>query len=142
PRTVITGYGTIFGEVDEQLAGTPPDLVIVPMGVGALTAAVVEHYGAAATIVAVEPLAAACGLRSAQAGEPVVVPGPHHSIMAGLNCGAVSPVAWPAIATGVDVFVAIGDAAAEQAMRDLAAIGVVAGESGAAALAGLRAVVD
>ena len=38
---------------------------------------------------------------------------------------------------GVDVFVAVDDAAAEQAMRDLAAIGVVAGETGAASLAGL-----
>ena len=39
------------------------------------------------------------------------------------------------------MFVSVDDAAAEQAMRDLAAIGVVAGETGAAALAGLRAVV-
>ena len=62
--------------------------------------------------------------------------------MAGLNCGTVSIVAWPAVSAGVDVFVAVDDAAAEQAIRDLAAIGVVAGETGAAALAGLRAAVD
>jgi diaminopropionate ammonia-lyase len=59
--------------------------------------------------------------------------------MAGLNCGNVSIVAWPAVASGVDVFVAVDDAAAEEAMRDLARIDVVAGESGAAGLAGLRA---
>ena len=51
---------------------------------------------------------------------PVEVPGPHDSIMAGLNCGMVSVVAWPAVSAGVDVFVAVDDAAAEQAMRDLA----------------------
>src|SRR5262249_26254104 len=69
PRTVIDGYSTIFAEVDEQLAdGAPPDLVVVPMGVGALTAATVAHYAARSTIVAVEPMAAACGLRSAEAG--------------------------------------------------------------------------
>jgi diaminopropionate ammonia-lyase len=62
--------------------------------------------------------------------------------MAGLNCGNVSIVAWPAIAAGVDVFVAIDDEAAENAMRDLAHIGVVAGESGAAGLAGLRALAE
>jgi diaminopropionate ammonia-lyase len=39
------------------------------------------------------------------------------------------------------VFVAIDDAAAEQGMRDLARLGVVAGETGAASLAGLRALV-
>jgi len=112
------------------------------MGVGALAAAVVRHYAATATIVVVEPLTAACGLQSARAGRPVVVPGPHRSIMAGLNCGTVSVVAWPEIARGADLFVAIPDAAAERAMRDLDAIGVTAGETGAAALAGLRALVE
>jgi diaminopropionate ammonia-lyase len=60
--------------------------------------------------------------------------------MAGLNCGTVSPVAWPVVARGVDVFVAVDDADAEAAMRELAKIGIVAGETGAAALAGLRAI--
>jgi len=115
---------------------------VVPMGVGALAAAVVQHYAANATIIAVEPLSAACGLHSAAAGHPVYVPGPHDSIMAGLNCGTVSQVAWPTVSAGVDLFVAVDDAAAEQAMRDLAAVGVVAGETGAAALAGLRAVTE
>jgi diaminopropionate ammonia-lyase len=138
PRTVIDGYSTIFSEVDGQLAERP-EVVVIPMGVGALLAAAVAHYAASATVVAVEPVSAACGLHSAAAGHPVVVPGPHDSIMAGLNCGTVSPVAWPVVSRGVDVFVAVDDAAAEQGMRDLAAVGVVAGETGAAALAGLRA---
>jgi diaminopropionate ammonia-lyase len=142
PRDVIAGYETILAEVDEQLAGAAPDLVVVPMGVGALTAAVVAHCGATATIVAVEPRSAACGLRSAQAGRPVFVPGPHDSIMAGLNCGTVSLIAWPLASAGVDVFVAIEDAAAEDAMRELAAIAVVAGETGAASLGGLHAVIE
>jgi diaminopropionate ammonia-lyase len=140
PRTVIEGYATIFAEIDEQLAAAP-DLIVVPMGVGALAAAVVTHYAARATIVVVEPLSAACGMDSAAAGRPVEVPGPHDSIMAGLNCGMVSIVAWPTVSAGADVFVAVDDAAAEAAMRDLAALGIVAGETGAAALAGLRAAV-
>jgi diaminopropionate ammonia-lyase len=139
PRTVIEGYGTIFAELDAQLTAAP-EVVVVPMGVGALAAAVVQHYATSATIIAVEPLSAACGLQSAAAGHPVFVPGPHDSIMAGLNCGTVSQVAWPTVSAGVDLFVAVDDAAAEQAMRDLAEVGVVAGETGAAALAGLRAV--
>jgi diaminopropionate ammonia-lyase len=142
PRRVIDGYSTIFTEVDTQLHGARPDLVVVQMGVGALTAAVVTHYGADATIVAVEPTSAACGLHSAAAGKPVVVPGPHKSIMAGLNCGTVSLVAWPTIAAGVDVFVAVSDAAAEHAVRDLAALGISAGETGAAGLAGLSTLFD
>jgi diaminopropionate ammonia-lyase len=142
PAHVIEGYATIFAEVDEQLDGSTPDLVVVPMGVGALTAAVVAHYAARATIAAVEPTSAACGLASARAGRPVLVPGPHPSIMAGLNCGTVSLIAWPAVLAGVDVFVAVDDRAAERAMRDLAGFGIVAGETGAASLAGLRALGD
>ena len=138
PRTVIEGYATIFAEIDEQLTD-PPEVVMVPMGVGALAAAVAQHYAARATIIVVEPLSAACGMASAEAGHPVEVAGPHDSIMAGLNCGMVSIIAWPTVAAGTDVFVAVDDAAAEQAMRDLAEIGVVAGETGAAGLAGLRA---
>jgi diaminopropionate ammonia-lyase len=141
PRTVIEGYSTIFSEVAAQLA-EPPEVVVIPMGVGALLAAAVAHYARNATVVAVEPVSAACGLQSAAAGHPVVVPGPHDSIMAGLNCGTVSPIAWPVVARGVDLFVAINDAAAEQAMRDLATIGIVAGETGAASLAGLRALAE
>jgi diaminopropionate ammonia-lyase len=142
PADVIAGYTTIFAEVDEQLGDHHDiDLVVVPMGVGALTAAVVAHYSARAAVVAVEPLSAACGLESARAGAPAFVPGPHDSIMAGLNCGTVSLIAWPTVLAGVDAFVAVADAAAEQAMRDLAALGVVAGETGAASLAGLRALV-
>jgi diaminopropionate ammonia-lyase len=142
PSWVIEGYSTIAAEVDEQFDGARPDVVVVQMGVGALAAAMVEHFAAGAAMVAVEPTQAACGLRSAEAGHPVEVPGPHDSIMAGLNCGTVSVVAWPTVAGGIDVFVAVDDAAAERAMRDLASIGVVAGETGAAGLAGLRALVE
>ena len=141
PNTVIDGYATIFAEADEQLPGRP-DLVVVPMGVGALAAATARHYASGETIAVVEPLSAACGFESAVAGHPVEVPPPHDSIMAGLNCGTVSIVAWPDVASGTDVFVAIDDAAAERAMRDLAEIGIVAGETGAASLAGLRALVE
>ncbi len=149
PRRVIEGYSTIFAEVDEQIVAAGlerwPDVVAVQMGVGALTAAVVDHVDALdprPTVVAVEPVSAACGLRSAEAGRLVAVPGPHGSIMAGLNCGTPSEVAWPSVSAGVDVFVAVTDAAAEQAMRDLDALDIQAGETGAAGLAGLHALVD
>jgi diaminopropionate ammonia-lyase len=57
--------------------------------------------------------------------------------MAGLNCGRPSIVAWPIISTGIDAFVAIPDKRARDAMRALAAAGIVAGETGGAGLAGL-----
>ncbi|HWQ15805.1 MAG TPA: diaminopropionate ammonia-lyase, partial [Roseiflexaceae bacterium] len=146
PREVIAGYGTIFAEADAQLAalGEPrPDLIAVQIGVGALAAAVVQHYRGLGEhpqplrIIGVEPLGAACALASMEAGRIVEVPGPHTSIMAGLNCGQPSPLAWPAVSRGVDLFMAVEDDAARRAMRALAAEGVTAGETGAAGVAGL-----
>ena len=145
PAWVIEGYGTIFWEVDAQLAdrGEPgPDVVAVPVGVGGLAAAAVRHWHRRglrrpSRLLGVEPLAAACVLRSLRVGRIVTVPGPHDSIMAGLNCGTPSLSAWPALRDGLDAVVAVADERARQAMRDLAGAGIVAGETGAAALAGL-----
>jgi len=145
PRWVAEGYSTLFWEIDDALAASglaPPDLVVVPVGVGALAAATVNHYRRVAgpALLGVEPADADCLRASVLAGQPTVVPGPHHSIMAGLNCGTPSAVAWPLVAAGVDVFTAVDDEWAKQAVRELAALGIEAGETGAAALAGLSAV--
>jgi diaminopropionate ammonia-lyase len=161
PRWVIEGYSTIFWEIEDELARrgeVGPDLVAVQIGVGALAAAVVRHYryrdGGPRTndegsfvrprssvlrprIVGVEPTRAACVLASMRAGRIVELPGPHDSIMAGLNCGVASLVAWPAVSAGIDLFVAIEDERAREGMRALAAAGVVAGETGAAGVGGL-----
>jgi diaminopropionate ammonia-lyase len=143
PAWVIEGYATIFREIDSQLetlGEAQPDLVAVQMGVGALASAVVQRYralGQGTQVVGVEPVRAACVLHSVEAGQLVDVPGPHDSVMAGLNCGRPSPVAWPFVSRGIGAFVAVSDTRAEEAMRLLAQDGVVSGESGAAGLAGL-----
>jgi diaminopropionate ammonia-lyase len=144
PRWMIDGYATMLHEVHEQLTAAgdaPPALVAVQAGVGALTAAVARHLRCGRLVV-VEPHDAACHLASALAGHPVSVPGPHRSIMAGLNCGTPSPAAWPTVSAAVDAFVAIDDTWAQEAMRLLARAGVTAGETGAAGLAGLLALTD
>jgi diaminopropionate ammonia-lyase len=148
PAWVSEGYSTIFAEVADQLAAAgagAPDLVAVPVGVGALAAAVVRHYKAEGQerspfLLGVEPRAANCVLESLRAGRVATVPGPHPSIMAGLNCGTPSQIAWPFLAAGMDAMVAMSDDWARRAMRALAAAGIVAGETGAAALGGLFAV--
>lgn len=147
PSQVIEGYGTIFDEIDDAIRSSglsAPDVVVVPMGVGAFMAAAVAHYRArpgGPLVVGVEPLDANCVQVSALAGGITHVPGPHRSIMVGLNCGHPSLIAWPRLASGVDWFVSVSDDSARQAMRDLANSGVVAGETGGASLAGLAAIV-
>lgn len=145
PGWVVEGYGTIFQEIDQQLAalgGQQPDVVAAQMGVGSLAMAVVQHYRAPdreTQVVGVEPTHAACVLRSLEAGGLTEVPGPHTSIMAGLNCGNTSPLAWPYLQGGLSAAIAISDRQAEAAMRLLARDGVVSGESGAAGAGGLLA---
>lgn len=144
PAQVVEGYSTIFNEIDSALDASGlqrPDLVVIPMGVGAFMAAAVTHYRSTEqrpVIVGVEPLDANCVQVSAAAGEITHVPGPHKSIMVGLNCGRPSLTAWPRLASGVDWFVSVGDDDACRAMRDLADAAVAAGETGSASLAGLE----
>jgi diaminopropionate ammonia-lyase len=148
PGWVIEGYSTVFAEISDQLAaadGAEPDVVAIPVGVGALAAATIRHFKAGPgsrtpKLLGVEPESARCVTESLRAGQPVTLPFPQTSIMAGLNCGTPSQLAWPTVARGLDALAAVSDSWAMAAMRALAAAGVVAGETGAAALAGLHAV--
>jgi diaminopropionate ammonia-lyase len=87
--------------------------------------------------VSVEPAGAACLFESVLAGRLVSVPGPHDSIMAGLNCGRPSLVAWPTLSRSVDLLVSVDDEPIREAMHLAAGSGIVSGELGAAGLGGL-----
>jgi diaminopropionate ammonia-lyase len=143
PGWVIDGYSTLTGEILTQLTQEhrpEPSVVVVQIGVGALAASIARGFrDTPARIVGVEPASADCVLASVEAGYPVRLPGRQDSIMAGLNCGSPSLVAWPEVSAGLDVFTAVEDYEAEEAMRLLARDGIVSGESGAAGLAGLLA---
>lgn len=139
PAWVMEGYDTIFDEVVEQTSEALTTLV-VQAGVGALAGAAASYFEARQPdlrVGVVEPLTAACLLESALAGEPVSLASSQGSMMAGLNCGSPSSVAWPVIARRTSAFLAVDDHEAAEAMRRLADRGIVAGESGAAGLAGL-----
>lgn len=150
PTWVIDGYSTILWEISDELerrGEEGPNLVVAQIGVGAFAAAVARHFRSPAVasrpkLLGVEPARAACMLASAEAGDIVHLPGPHVSIMAGLNCGAPSVVAWPTVSRGIDLFAAVGDEWSRKAMRALARSGIVSGETGAAGLAGLLALLE
>ncbi|HEV8240400.1 MAG TPA: diaminopropionate ammonia-lyase [Thermoanaerobaculia bacterium] len=142
---VVEGYATLFWETEEQLRAAgewPPDLLLVQVGVGALAQAAVvamkrAELRGAIRIVGVEPTEAACVAAAIAAGEIVTLPGRQHSLMAGLNCGTASAVSWPWVRRGLYGIVIVSDERAMEAMRALAAEGIVAGETGAAGAAGL-----
>lgn len=144
PGWIVEGYATMFAEVDGQLAAAGidhADLVAVPTGVGALLQAALAHYrctDSGTAVMSVEALASgACMGPSLAAGHPVTVE-MTTTIMAGLNCGTPSLLAWPFVQHGLDAAVAVTDEEDIRAAHDLAAIGVTAGPCGASGLAGLR----
>lgn len=143
PIDVMHGYGVMAREVVEQQP-VPPTHVIVQAGVGAFAAAVCAAFWLAWGVkrprfILVEPQNAACFFESGLAGHPVVVPGELDTVMAGLACGEVSPVAWEILTAGVQTYVTLADDFALQAMSLLAHPNrpdpaIVAGETGSVGL--------
>lgn len=154
PRRIMQGYGVVAEEIFAQLPGDVPGgeiptHVFLQAGVGGMAAAICarfwQHWAAARPrLVVVEPDRAACLYESARAGRPVALTGDLDTVMAGLSCGEVSALAWPVLAAGAEDFMTVGDDLAIDTVRFLAdgAGGdtpFVAGETGVAGLAGLRA---
>jgi diaminopropionate ammonia-lyase len=146
PGWIVEGYSTLFAEIGLQLADAGvggPGLVVIPVGVGSLAQAAVTHYRSrggesAPALLSVEPESAAGVLASLAKGELVSVP-TTTTIMAGLNCGTPSTLAWPYLREGLDAALAITDADSLAAAHELASHGIPAGPCGAASLAGALA---
>lgn len=150
PAAVMQGYTLLAQEIlDEVPPPEWPTHVFVQAGVGGLAAAVAAHYWellgrARPRMVVVEPTRADCLFRTVAAGRPVAVEGSTETFMACLAAGEVSAPAWVILRHAADDVLALEDEAAADTMR-LLADGLdgdpplVAGESGAAATAGLIA---
>jgi len=140
PRRIVAGYSTMMWEISEELAALgkqQPNMIVVQVGVGSLAEAVVRHFRAYRPrkdlrIFGVEPERSACALESVKANKIVHLPGPHDSIMAGMNCGTISSTSWEVLRDGIDFFISISDEKAREAMRVLAREKIISGETGGA----------
>jgi diaminopropionate ammonia-lyase len=154
PGWILLGYTTIFAELEGLLHGpmkTGVDTVILPAGVGGLAAAgaffYCKRYGRLRPyLVCVEPVSSDCFLEAVRfgKGQPLPTKGKQTSIMAGLNCGVPSPLAWPFVRDAYPFFLAVGDRFVEEAMRRYYHPlrddpRIVSGESGSSGLAALLA---
>ncbi|KAI0460166.1 tryptophan synthase beta subunit-like PLP-dependent enzyme [Xylaria acuta] len=104
PKWIVDGYTTMIVEADEQIGAEHIDLVIALVGVGSFAQAVVSHYKGKerpTAVLTVEPDTAACFYKSLRKGE-MVVEHTSPTIMAGLDCGTISSIAWPILRDGVD----------------------------------------
>lgn len=145
PNWIVQGYETLFTELDLQLEAAGVEgswLLTVPTGVGSLLQASLQHYRSTlassdVAVVSVEPQSAACVFESLKAKTPVSVK-TSQTMMAGLNCGTVSSIAWPVIEKGIDGAVAISETEASLALTELRQLGIDAGPCAAAGLASLK----
>ena len=152
PIDVMHGYGVMSREIVNVLRDHPPTHVLVQAGVGALAASVCATFWQAwgakrPQFVIIEPERADCFFQSGQAGHPVVVTGDLDTVMAGLACGEVSPVAWDILKNGINCYATIADKFALEGMRVFAhPLGadpkIVSGETGSTGLGLLLATQD
>lgn len=146
PRKIIEGYSTLLWEIDDDLRVRrfdEPTHVFVQLGNGSFGEAVVRHYRTKqenVVIIGVEPESAACVLESIRVGKRVRVNGPFDSIMVGMNCDSPSLVSFPVLQSGMNAFVSLSERWATQAVREFHRHGIVSGETGAAGLGALLAV--
>lgn len=149
PEYVGQGYTILAEEAVRQsraLGEGEPTHVFLQAGVGGFAASIAAYLtdraepGEKPRIVIVEPALAACVFASAKAGEPVSVEPGEPTLMAMLECFTPSLIAWRVLEKVSDAFMTVDEQDAMEAMRRLAdrpEAPVVAGESGAAGLAGL-----
>ena len=141
PRDVMQGYRLMAEEALAQMPA-PPTHAFVPGGVGGVAAAVsvqLRRDAPGCRLVMAEPDRAACLLESARAGALTVVGGELDTMMAGLACGEPSLLAWQELERAAFAFMAVPDDGVPEAMRQMKAMGVEAGESAVAGLLALRA---
>ncbi|MFZ9801327.1 MAG: diaminopropionate ammonia-lyase, partial [Burkholderiaceae bacterium] len=148
PCKVMHGYGLMAQEICDQLPEAPSH-VIVQAGVGALAASLCAYFWyrwgtSRPRFVLVEPMLADCYFQSMSAGHPVAVTGSLQTIMAGLACGEVSPIAWQILSRAADDACVVCEDDVREAMRSLHRgesddPSVISGETGAAGLALLQA---
>ncbi len=155
PQYIMAGYLTMFREIHQELEESATiDALFIQGGVGALAASASwfynkEYHFSTPKLISVEPTDAACLLASIKSkdGLPISLKNVQNSIMAGLNCGTPSLVAWPFIKTRFDMFMSVSDEFCVDAMkRYYNPTGddrqIISGESGAAGLAGLLALLN
>ncbi|WP_419903816.1 diaminopropionate ammonia-lyase [Kiloniella sp.] len=158
PSQVMQGYSLIAEEAIIEYftrsfrEAVPPSHIFIQAGVGGLAAAITGYLWdlldyKRPVIVIVEPENAACLFASAAEGTLTKASGDKdtgeiHTIMAGLDCGEASPIAWDILSKGADFFMTVPDDITAPSMQLLAnsPFGdptITAGESSVAGLAAL-----
>jgi diaminopropionate ammonia-lyase len=152
PALVGQGYTILADEALDQLeklGHAPPTHVFLQAGVGGFASSIAGHLtdrlgtGKVTTVI-VEPDRAACLFASAREGKLTSIAPAESTVMAMLECYTPSLNGWRMLEKTANAFMTVSEEEAKEAMRVLAFPqagdpAIVAGESGAAGLAGLLA---
>ncbi|HET7487277.1 MAG TPA: threonine ammonia-lyase IlvA [Acidimicrobiales bacterium] len=137
---VIAGQGTVALEVFEQLPA-PPDLVVVPLGGGGLTAGVAVMAAAAEPrprVVGVEPAGAPSMRAALDAGGPVTLPS-IDGFVDGAAVRRAGDLTYAVVRDLVDDVVAVDEGSVCTTMLELyQSDGIIAEPAGALSVAALR----
>ncbi len=155
PAYIMAGYLTIFKELENTINLFPEpgfDIIFLQAGVGSFAASAIWYYinrygHNRPKIVLTEPADADGIIYSFENDCLSTSPSGSNTIMAGLNCNTPSLGAWDIIKHGADISMRLEDKSAIKAMRELYFPSgndsmIIAGESGAAGLAGLMALIN
>ncbi|WP_106566321.1 diaminopropionate ammonia-lyase [Cecembia rubra] len=155
PALIMAGYLTQFKELETDLHPREfpeVDVVFLQVGVGSWAGAAAYYYlqrysSKGPALISVEPEGSSGLLDSFRSSQRVVPNNPSYTIMAGLNCGIPSLSGWELLKNAISVSLNIPDIQVEEAIRCLYYPleddpRIISGESGAAGLAGLLAMMQ
>ena len=151
PLDIMKGYWTQAHEISRQIKEEKIDLLFLQSGVGSWAASIINYilkqWDTPPICVGVEPNNARCLYESIKAGDRVSFKSRNQTIMAGLDCGTVSTLAWKILKHSLTGVVTISDEVSKLAMRRLAfplsndPI-IISGESGASGLGALMSLCE
>lgn len=142
PAWILQGYTTLAMETYEQIPKRPTH-IFIQAGVGSLSASIAGFFASVygqekPIIVIVEPNAADCIYKSAEAGDgrKRIVEGNINTIMTGLACGEPCSISWDILKLYADYAISCSDEITKNGMRLLAKPlkkdkKIISGESGA-----------
>ncbi len=152
PTLIMQGYQTPFREMESWLRKHPIDFILIQAGVGSCAASATWYFNRISpaplpVLVVVEAFETDCILESIRANKPLTTSKTRNTILAGLNCGSPSLIGWEILKQGADAFLSVPDTVCIEAMKRLYyPFGndpqIISGESGAAGLGGLMALLS
>ncbi len=152
PTLIMQGYQTSFREMESWLRKHPVDFILIQAGVGSWAASAAWYFNRVSraprpVLFVVEAFETDCILESIKRNRQTMTSKTRQTLLAGLNCGFPSQLAWKILKQGADAFMSVPDTVCIEAMKRLYhPLGndsqIISGESGAAGLGGLMALLS